>query len=563
MSDLDEDPWERRARKFGPLLIAACGLLAYADSFTAPFVFDGDNYLKQNKAIQTIWPLDQLWNFAQTRPVGYFSFALNYQLGRLLFDNGYELASWHATNLAIHVAAACALFGIARRTLQSPRLAGTFGPSAARVALAIAVVWVVHPLNTQSVTYLYQRLESLMGMFYLLTLYCFIRYTESYRLAWSAASVACCLLATETKEVAVTAPLMIVWYDSVFVARDVRELLRRRGWLHTLLFASLAFPLVMMWWMAGTHKYQSAGILDTSRVTVLQYVRTQPEVVLHYLRLAYVPWPLNIDYSWKIRSDWNYPALLLCGGLVALTAWAAYKRPALGFLGGWWFVILAPTSSIAPIIDMAFEHRTYLSLIAPIALAVGGAYWGIGKLTTRCGGDDVTVGDVRAALLLVVVALLTTMTLLRNYDYRSEVSIWRDVVEKSPHNSRAQYNYGVYLQLAAPPQLDDAIRQYHRTLELDPAYADAHLNLGNLAVYRADWPTAKEHFERLLELHFDDKLPHYRAALYGIAQADEQLGDELGARVAVERLLEVDPEHADGKALQARITPTATPSASR
>ena len=151
-------------------------------------------------------------------------------------------------------------------------------------------------------------------------------------------------------------------------------------------------------------------------------------------------------------------------------------------------------------------------------------------------------------LLLMATALLTTLTLLRNYDYRSELALWRDVAEKAPHNPRGQYNYGVYLQLADPPQYDDAIRQYRRTLELDRNYADAHLNLGSLAAFRKEWPQAKQHYERLRELQ-----PTNAAALYGIAQAAEQLGDPLAARIAVERLLEVDANHVAGKSLMARL----------
>jgi tetratricopeptide (TPR) repeat protein len=193
-----------------------------------------------------------------------------------------------------------------------------------------------------------------------------------------------------------------------------------------------------------------------------------------------------------------------------------------------------------------------------VALVVGATYCGLGKLVTRCGGDEVTVGDVRATVLVVVVALLSTMTLLRNFDYRSELALWRDVAEKAPHNPRGQYNFGVYLQLADPPDLDGAIRQYERTLELEPGYADAHLNLGNLAAYREQWSEARMHYEHLLALQ-----PTNATALYGIAQAAEKLDDPIGAKTAVDKLLEVDPNHADGKALRERLEESAAPSTSR
>lgn len=518
MSDVAEASWERRARRFGPLAIAACGLLAYANSFHAPFVFDGDNYLKANKAIRTLWPPDELLKFAQTRPVGYLSFALNYRLGELLWDDGYRLWSWHATNLAVHIAAACALFGIARRAFASPRLAERFGPSAARLGLAVALLWVVHPLGTQSVTYLYQRLESLMGLFYLTSLYAFVRYAVSSQIGWAAAAIVACLAATTTKEVAVTLPLMTLWYDRVFVAVDWGELLRRRGVFHLLMFSCLLAPAVMMLPMIDDRTYQNAGILDTERVAVAEYARTQPEIVLHYLRLCFVPVGLNIDYAWKIAEQWNIPATLGIGLLLTATLVALFRRPALGFLGGWWFVILAPTSSIAPIIDLAFEHRTYLPLIAPIALVVCLVHVAVGRLVARFGAEPETAATCRASLLVVAVALLTMLTLLRNDDYRSEAALWGDVAQKAPHNPRAHYNHGVYLQIAgSEAEIDAAIAEYHETLRLDPRYADAYLNLGNLAAWRKQWPDAERYYARLLELR-----PGDATAQNGLEQARKE-----------------------------------------
>jgi tetratricopeptide (TPR) repeat protein len=446
--------------------------------------------------------------------------------------------------------------------MQSPRLVERFGPSAARLALAIALVWVVHPLCTQSVTYLYQRLESLMGMFYLTSLYAFVRFAERRRWGWAAAAVVSCLLAAATKEVAVTAPIMILWYDRALVATSWEELLRRRGVVHAMLFASLVVPATLMVPMLGG-TYQSAGILDTSRITVAQYARTQPEVVQHYLRLALVPWPLNIDYAWRVQNDWQriLPPAALVGGLGVLTLVAAWKRPALGFVGGWWFVILGPTSSFAPIIDLAFEHRTYLPLIAPVALIVTLAYVAVGRCIARFGGDVETAGACRAALLTIYVAALTTLTIVSNHDYRSELALWRDVAEKVPHSPRAHYNYGVYLQMAgSAAEMDEAIREYHETIRLDPSFLgpDAHFNIANIAKYRREWQTAKHHYEQSLE-----RKPDNFEALHNLAETLEQLGERDEALRRARRAIELAPTATGLRELVDRLAAAPTQAASR
>jgi len=556
-----ETPAEAYCRVLGPFVLAACGLAAYANSFDAPFVFDGWNYLYLNESIRELWPPHAWLKFAATRPLGYFTFALNHEFGRRVLGDGYHPAPWHAVNLAIHWVAACALFGIARRTLQSPQLVGRFGASSARLALAIAALWIVHPLCTQSVTYLYQRLESLMGMFYLLTLYAFVRYADSRHWIWAAAALLFCISATTTKEVAVTAPLMILWYDRAMLAPSWSETAARRGLMHAALWATLIVPAALMLPTFADGTYRNAGILDVGRVTPWQYARTQPEVVQHYLRLSVVPYPLNIDYAWPIADDWRriVPASIVIGGLLALTAAAVWKRPPLGFVGGWWFVILAPTSSIAPIVDLAFEHRTYLPLIAPIVLVVVGAYCFVDRLVRRCGGGPATTGAVRAVLLIVATATMTTMTLFRNHDYRSSVGLWRDVVRLAPHNHRGHYNYGVYLQLQGDrASMDEAVRAYNRSLELFPNYADPHLNLAGISAWAEQWPQAQYHYGKVVELD-----PRNVAAWVGLADALDRTGLRAEARQAIARALELDPHNAEARKLQTTLTATPTATAGR
>ena len=161
------------------MLIIAAGIWAYHNSFRGPFIFDDVPAIVENATIRHLWPPWQplmpprnISTTVQGRPIVNLSLAINYAL------NGFRVWGYHALNLATHIGAGLVLFGIARRTLRQPRLQQRFGEAAEMLALAIAILWVVHPLQTESVTYVVQRAESLMGLFYLLTLYGFIRGAE-------------------------------------------------------------------------------------------------------------------------------------------------------------------------------------------------------------------------------------------------------------------------------------------------------------------------------------------------------------------------------------------------
>lgn len=222
------------ARKLVPLLLVIAGILAYHNSLFTPFVFDDSVSITLNRTIRHLWPV---WEAllpphrtglpVEGRPVVNFTLAVNYALG------GVTPWGYHALNLAIHILAGLTLFGIARRTLLRPAMSGRFGAEATSLALAIALLWTVHPLQTEAVTYVVQRAESLMGLFYLLTMYCFIRGVESrWPGRWYALSVAACLLGMGSREVMVSAPLMVLFYDRTFVAGSFPEAWKRRWWLY-------------------------------------------------------------------------------------------------------------------------------------------------------------------------------------------------------------------------------------------------------------------------------------------------------------------------------------------
>jgi len=440
--------------------MVAAVLLAWSNSFSGAFVYDDVPAVFRNPSIHRLWSAFSTGRTDLTvsgRPLGNFSLALNYAL------NGTDVAGYHVLNFLIHLLAGAALFGIVRRTLLRPALRDRYGPAAPWLALTVAVLWLVHPLQTESVTYVIQRVESLMGLCYLLTLYCFIRGAESPRPApWHIVAVAACLGGMASKEVMVSAPLMVLLYDRTFFAGSFREALRRRATLYAGLAATW-LPLIY-WVLATSGRGGSAGF--GGPVTWSEYALLQCPAIVHYLRLAFWPGPLVFDYgilpATSVAHVAPYAAFLCL--LVALTLIAVWRKSPVGILGAWFWMILAPSSSFVPVgTETMAEHRMYLPLIAVIVLTV--------LVLFRLLGERGLL-----PFLAVLAVGLGGVTAQRNNDYRTEFGLWSDTAKKRPDNARAHNNLGS-LWLARG-NLAEAERCFATALQLQPLYASAHYNLG-------------------------------------------------------------------------------------
>ena len=445
-------------------VILAAGIAAWSDSFNAPFIFDDLLAIQDNPTLRHFpaWEnfVPPQANPLSRRPVINLSFALNDAIG------GLGVRGFHAGNLLIHLLAALLLFGVVRRTLLTERWTiersgdrgepgragqGTANPRAiargpssiaarpcqpgsfwspersiVAVSFAVALIWAVHPLLTESVTYLTERTESLMGLLYLLTLYCALRGASSgHPWRWYAAAIAACALGMGAKEVMATAPILVLLYDRCFLSGSFREALRRRLPFYLGLAATWAILGALMIaypWGGAT----GAGF-GIPAVGPWPYARTQPGVILHYLRLSFWPSSLCLDYAWPIAMSARQiiPAAAVIAALLAGTLWALRRAPVLGFLGAWFFLILAPTSSFMPISDMAVERRMYLPLAAVVTACVLAACWLGNRLVRRAAesaGAGKHLGSVLAAVaLLPVTAALGYRTFERNALYRDGI----------------------------------------------------------------------------------------------------------------------------------------------
>ncbi|MCA9267830.1 MAG: tetratricopeptide repeat protein [Planctomycetales bacterium] len=562
------------------VLIAFAGTLAYSNTFTSPFVFDDVRQIVENPLVRDV---AAAWRGGGARRTAYATFAINYAA------SGLDVFGFHAANLAIHVVAAMLLLAIVWRTLSSGRPGERYGADARWLALAVALLWALHPLQTQAVTYIVQRMESLMGLLMLGTLWFFTGAARAKR-SWllTGLCVLCCALGMLTKQSMAAAPLLVLWYDRAFVATSWSDLLRKRVLLHAALFA--CWGLLDFSWLSryfASDQQAVAGVdVVVPGLSPMTYLFSQAGAIVHYLRLCVWPVGQSLDYRWPPTLSLAEAALPGAFVLLLLgaTVWSLFRRSEWSFVGAWFFLILAPTSTIIPIADIVVEHRMYLPLAAVVVIVVLGAYEAAVWVQRRFALERA----LRPALLglgAAVALALGLTTWARNTVYASPVALWTDVVEKSPQNLRARTNLMAELLRKSDPtlasykevlhqaqqieaivadanvvqltevenesaqintgvalmrlgQLDEAEAVFQAALKAHPRCAQAHVNLGQL-VRSEDPVAAAEHFEAAIAC--DPKC----AAAYNNLGAMLAQTDPTRARGLFERSLQLDPLCAD------------------
>ena len=487
------------------LVLICAGALAYANSLSGPFIIDDGVTIVDNPHIRQLWPLSLALvadreSTVAGRPLVNLSFAINYAIG------GLDVGGYHLVNLGLHILCALLLFGVVRRTLLLPAL--HLADRSTPIALATALLWLVHPLNTEAVDYVTQRTELMMGACYLLTLYAAIRGRDSTwsvsekrehapsRPAppamngrnsapglWLVLAVVACGLGMACKESMVTAPVMVWLYDRIFF--DGTRALRWR--FHVALAATWLVLVVLSWSGPRIH---SAGW--SAGVGVWTYLLNQAVMIVRYLRLTLWPADLVLTYGYPrpLTLGNVLPAAMLVVALLGVTIASLRLVPRLGFLGAWFFVTLAPTSSIVPIAtEVGAERRMYLPLMALVLLGVLALDW-----LTRHLPSLATTRPRRAPVVwLVVVATLATgcgmATRRRNHEYRSGLTLAQTVLARWPtgyaHLLLATEMIAVGDHRAALGQLRQAVADAPR----------AEYALGEELIKAGEWDAALDHLQ--------------------------------------------------------------------
>ena len=563
--NLSANPNCRRRIWLTAALIIAIGVTTYLSSFKGGFFDDDIGSVRDNPHIRKLWPLSEamsipLWSqyTSETvfgRPILSLSFAVNYAL------SGPKPWGYHLVNLIIHISAALLMFGIIRRTLHLERFHRRFGQRALPLAVAVALIWLVHPIQTESVTQIVQRAESLMGMFFLLTLYCVIRGFHSRRSRlWYLAAVVTCVLGMGTKEVMAAAPLIVPLYDYVFVSKSLKTMLRQRRIFYVSLAATwiILLALVIISHLTPTQSdtiNESAMVLKSR--SWLKYGLAQPGSVIQYLRLSIWPWPLDFliipaqQYSHSVFELIIHIAAVT--GLLVLTFWGLLRRSWLGFVGAWFFFILAPSSSFIPTQNFMAGQRMYLSLAAVVTIILFGADYFLRKfLWPSIRLSHLKILNV--GLVVTIVAVFGFITYQQNKTYESQLTRWFAVLRGHPDSIMVNNRIGnIYYK---QNDLEQAKEYYEKALRIDPNTIKVHYNLGIVFASQGNLERAKAEFEYEIRINPNHIKAHHNLGNIFLAQ-----GTPDKAAAEYERAIRIKPEqfadytidhHADAQ-INARI----------
>ena len=474
-------------------LLAIVVILIYADTLTTPFILDDIHNIRDNPHIRiTSLSLENIIRAGfqspqSSRPVANISFALNY------YFTGFNPAGFHLVNIMVHLATGFFLYLFAKATLKTPILR-VRSEKYGWIPFFTMFLWMVHPLQTQSVAYLVQRMNSLAAMFYIVSMLLYVKFRleTGTRSKWLlfAGCVLAGVLAVGTKEIAATLPIFIILYEWYFFQRlslkwGRRHFLALGGILLLLIIISLIYldfdPVIRIF---SDYKHRD--------FTMLQRVLTQFRIVIFYGSLLLWPQPsrLNLDHDFALSYSLTDPvttliSMVVITALIALAILTAKRGPLLSYGILWFFGNLAIESSVIGL-ELVFEHRNYLPsmfiILAMVALAfqyVKPAWMGV-------------------VFLCVVGILFTVWTFERNRVWMDELSLYRDCAEKSPAKARPHNNFGAILLRRG--DLPAAIEEFRSALRIKPDYADAHYNMGNALVKQGNLTNGIYHFSEALGL---------------------------------------------------------------
>ena len=520
-------------------LLAIVVILIYADTLTAPFIFDDLINILNNPHIRV--PALSLENLAWAgfnspegrRPVANISFALNY------YFNGFNLVGYHVVNILIHTACGIFLYLLAKATLQTPALGSRY-EKFGWIPFLTAFIWMVHPLQTQSVTYIVQRMNSMAAMFYVLSMLFYVKFrmSQASRAKWSlfAGCVITAILAFGTKEITATLPLFIILYEWYFFQELSAQWAKRNFFV--LGGVILLFIIIALVYLDYN---PVAKILRGYRVrdfTPFQRVLTESRVVIFYISLLLWPNPsrLNLDHDFALSYSLLNPAATLIAiatiiGLIVFAFLIARKEPLLSFSIIWFFGNLMIESSIIGL-ELVFEHRNYLPTMFVVLAIVSLAFRYLKHALPA------------AIALSLVGALFCVWTFERNKVWADEITLYRDSAAKSPAKARPQNNLGA--ALSRQDRFEEAIEQYQLALKIKPEYSDAHYNLGYALAKTGKLDEGLSHFREavriepnrvkylnnlgvalVLKSNYSEAIDHLQTALK-INPSDADLHNNLG-----------------------------------
>ncbi|MEC7641421.1 MAG: tetratricopeptide repeat protein [Nitrospinota bacterium] len=520
-------------------LLVFVSFLGYGSTFNFPFQFDDEPTIILNPAIRDVGDLSRIASFYPPRFFGVLSFALNYYFGEL---NPF---GYHLVNFILYILTSFVVFKFTRLLLEAAAVRSE-GPSVQErwlpdqenrsvCALGVALVFAVHPLQTQAVTYITQRFALLSAFFYLLSMFFYLKGLVGEKKKPLASyyvpgAFVAALLAMFCKQNAFTLPIAILLLEFFFGTLSPRHP-HTRGyrWVPFLLLLAV-IPVTI--WLGGDFDKNKILALNENRPSRGDYFLTQFSVILTYLRLLLFPVNQNLDYDYPVASSlfsWQGSgSIFLVLGILILTVRLVKTCRLLSFGVLFFFLTLAVESSFIPLDNFIYEHRIYLPSVG--FFIAGLSYFFCQTL------QSISL-RLKELLLILVVAVLLANTYDRNQVWRDEVTLWTDVVAKSPQKDRAHGNLGIALALRGIS--GPAVREFNQALSLNPDNLKARFNLGVTYFKMGLVEKALDHYRLVLALE-----PNHAEAYYNMGVAYAQLGQKQKAARYYRKVLAVDPRHA-------------------
>ncbi len=532
---------------FALALIILTTAICYSNIYQSPFIFDDSGYIVNNNNITKLNHYLLLNNILKPRNIINFTFALNYRFGNL------DVFGYHLFNVLVHMVNGLLVYFLAlivfNRLVALPGSLNYPGAQAPGywtplMSLFAALIFVLHPIQTQAVTYTVQRFASMATLFYLLSVLLYLkgRLASTSSSAFSlqpsalyALSFISGMFAFLSKPNTASLPAAILLVEYFLIDRTLQDWKRKLPWFALVFTLWILFILYVMGFFTGAS--ESNRLLEdvselsrsTEAINRWHYLCTQFNVLVIYIRLLFLPIGQNLDYMYPFKKgffDGYTPlAFLFLLGLVCLGIKAVRKHPVITFAIFWFFITLSVESSIIPISDALYEHRLYLPMFG-FALLV--PYLVFYFLSNRI--------YLSVLISVLIISGLGAATVLRNVIWQDPLTLWSDVVSKSPHNFRG--HNGIGLALDDMGRIDEAICHYKMALEIEPNNPRVHNNMGIALMHKQKLDEAITHFSQALRLDHDNA-----EALnnMGVALKDKGMVNE-----AIENLskaLEIDPEN--------------------
>jgi tetratricopeptide (TPR) repeat protein len=431
------------------------GTIIYSNSFYGEFHFDdGIHIVQQNKLNDlSSYAKFSSWTRINNRPLAYFTLAINKSL------DGTNVFGYHVFNLIVHLLTSLLVFFftlliISQKFVQPIQIKG----KEKLIALFVSLIFLCHPLQTQAVSYIIQRMTSLAALFYIASSFFYFRARLSqvagdfqlklilYYFLMAVTAVAAIL----SKQIAITLPLTYLLIEFFFIRNNKGQRFNKLL-LAGVIVISVSFIVVII-----------GGLLpqETESISRFEYFLTQLRVIAKYVQLLIFPISQNLDYDFVISKSMLGINELISGTVVIsllASIFVLYRKyPLISFGLAWFFITLLVESSIIPIRDVIFEHRLYLPMFGFAIILVVALLEVLNKIKLT----------PLIIVFSVIVSMYAYLTITRNTVWKTNLSLWQDVVQKSPAKARPHINLGVaYFQLLKPLA---AIEQFNIAVKIEP-----------------------------------------------------------------------------------------------